>query len=326
MVLRRPYRTAKFESRLYRKRLHKMVVSSRFDLIWVHFPEMLRFLRDPRLSQRIRTTPVVLDQHNDMERYWSSFDNTGGLLESAWARWNIRRIRSYRERTLSLCDVVLSVSRKDAQTTREVAPENTPVLVTPNGVDTEYFKYVEPSEGTPRHILFVGSMDVRMNVDAATWFAEEVFPILRDRIPDTRFLIVGRNPTARVESLSEIEGVCVTGRVDDLRGYYRQAAVAVIPTRQGGGTKLKVLEAMAAGTPVVSTAHGVSGYEIADGIHVKIADDSMSFAEAVATLLTNKSEARRLARAAREKVCERYTWTTIYGTALDQIDSRLSRA
>jgi glycosyltransferase involved in cell wall biosynthesis len=168
-------------------------------------------------------------------------------------------------------------------------------------------------------------MDVTMNIDAVTWFAREIFPQIRQTVPNAEFQIVGRNPSSEVLALDREEGIEVTGRVDEVRDFYENAAVAVVPLRRGGGTKLKVPEAMAARVPVVATSVGAQGLEIEDGVHLQVADEADAFAEATSRLLTHRDEARQITRAAYDRVKERYSWSSIYDDAIRRIEERVAR-
>lgn len=323
-----PYRSAKFGDSRFRERLRELVSKHSFDLVWVHFLNMLSFLDDSSILDELDGATVVLDQHNDMERFWAPNQSHGTILKRFWAQWNISRIREHREDVLPMCDVILSVSQEDASSTRKLAPSDVPVWVVPNGVDVEHFEYErrKEQESTSNRILFVGSMDVEMNVDAVTWFVQAIFPEIRKSVPDATFVIVGRSPTSDVRAFGENEGVEVTGRVDDLRPYYERADVAIVPSRLGGGTKLKVPEAMAVGVPVVATSKGAQGLEIEDKKHLLIADSEEKFANAVVSLFENPDKASCLATAARERVEEKYSWTGIYDGVLDRIEHRMLRA
>jgi len=322
LLSRVPYRSAKFEHPNFQKRLREIVTAVSFDLVWVHFLNMLPFLRDSTIRREIGDATVVLDQHNDMERFWGPDRRHGAYLKRLWAKWNIGQVRQLRKDVLPLCDVILSVSEEDAVKTREVAPSDVPVWVVPNGVDLDQFEFENSTSrrGALDRILFVGSMDVEMNVDAVTWFAEEILPRIRGRVPGVVFDIVGRSPTSGVQKLGRQDGVHVTGRVDDLQPYYNRASVAVIPSRLGGGTKLKVPEAMAAGVPVVATSIGAQGLAVEDEKHILIANEEGRFADAVVSLLENSKQRIQLVQAARNRVEDRYSWSGIYDDVIVRIE------
>jgi glycosyltransferase involved in cell wall biosynthesis len=201
------------------------------------------------------------------------------------------------------------------------------IAVVENGVDCEAFvpRAVESGRGeTPEGIaknaiVFVGSMDYYPNAEGAVWFAREIWPAIRERVPSLEFCIVGARPTEAVQALREIEGVTVTGTVPDVRPYYQRALAAVVPLRTGGGTRLKILEAMAAGTPVVSTALGAEGLRVEPGEHYLMAgpDGAAMWVEAIAKLHTNPAECAALAERGLRRTREEYDWKSLGAALVD---------
>jgi glycosyltransferase involved in cell wall biosynthesis len=182
-----------------------------------------------------------------------------------------------------------------------------PATVIPTGVDTAYFAPGERSSAS-RRVVFTGSMDWLPNVDGVLYFCREILPIVRQAVPDVTFSIVGRAPTQTVRKLAEEQGVEVTGRVDDVRPYLADAAAYVVPLRIGGGTRLKIFEAMAAWRAVVSTSIGAEGLPTENGRHLLLADNPGDFAQAVATLLLDNNVRQKIEREARTLVTTHYDW------------------
>ncbi len=257
--------------------------------------------------------PSVLFTHNVEAEIWRRHAETETgwlkkrLLHSQWLR-----MRQFEAKTLTRFDRILAVSDVDKTTLQTLYPDamsGTPVSVVPTGVDTRYFADV-PSEPTnPRRLVFIGSMDWLPNVDAVTQFVREILPRIRQAEPDVTFAIVGRAPTPAVKQLAEVPGVQVTGRVEDIRPYLAAAAVNVVPLRIGGGTRLKIFEAMAAGRATVSTSIGAEGLPAEHGRHLLLADDSAAFADAVVALLRNPDMRRAIEFEARALVTSRYDWS-----------------
>jgi glycosyltransferase involved in cell wall biosynthesis len=183
------------------------------------------------------------------------------------------------------------------------------VDVIPNGVDTKIYQPLPEGDSTPA-LVFVGNMDYRPNVDAMMYFCSQVLPRVRCALPDVQMWIVGINPRAEVRHL-EGEGVHVTGRVDDVRPYYARSTACVVPLRAGGGTRLKILEAMAFGRPVVSTTIGCEGLDVVDGEHLFIADSADEFAEQTVRLLLDEALRRRVATEARRLAETCYDWDVV---------------
>lgn len=160
-------------------------------------------------------------------------------------------------------------------------------------------------------MVFTGKMDFRPNIDAMLWFCNEILPRIRAEIPRVHIVIVGQKPAPRVAALGKQQGVEVTGSVPDTRPYITDAAVYVVPLRMGSGTRLKVLEAMAMGKAIVSTARGVEGIDLIPECHALIADIPDAFARAVVALLRDAERRRALGQAARALAEAKYDWRAI---------------
>jgi polysaccharide biosynthesis protein PslH len=207
-----------------------------------------------------------------------------------------------------LFDKAIVVSAMDMYLLRFLNP-SLDISIIPNGVDTQ--GWVVSPDPVNSDILFVGSMDYRPNTDAALYFHDRVFPLIRERIPGARFWIVGRQPPPEILKLAENPYVVVRADVSDIRSYYGQVAVTVVPLRSGGGTRLKILESMAAGIPVVSTSVGCEGLDLIDGQDILIADDPQSFADRVVELLSRRPLWKRLSVHARARAEQSYDWRNI---------------
>ena len=182
------------------------------------------------------------------------------------------------------------------------------VSATSTGVDTDYFAPRKVIEKTT-DIVFVGSMDWMANIDGVLWFTDEVLPRIRARRPDTTVSVVGRMPTPPVLELGKRDPkIAVTGTVPDVRPYFWQSKVCVVPLRVGGGTRLKIYEAMAARIPVVSTAIGAEGLAVENQRELLIADTAECFAEACCALLDSAEARERLSDAAWQLVSSRFSW------------------
>ncbi len=183
------------------------------------------------------------------------------------------------------------------------------IEVVPNGVDVAAYRPLG-WEGSRPDILFIGNMSYRPCIDAAAYLVKRVLPLVRRCVPDAELWIVGAGPTAEVRALAG-DGVHVTGQVDDVVPYYARCGVCVVPLRAGGGTRLKILEAMALGRPVVSTTLGCEGLEMTPSEHLLVADDQEGLASATVRLLTDASARDRLVARARRLVVARYDWDAI---------------
>jgi glycosyltransferase involved in cell wall biosynthesis len=195
--------------------------------------------------------------------------------------------------------------------------------VIPNGVDIQKYQPL-PAEVTSPTLLFIGNMGYPPCVDAVVYFCREIFPQIQRTVSGVKLWIVGRNPRSEVVKLNS-DRVHVTGQVEDVIPYYRKGAVCVVPLRAGGGTRLKILEAMALGRPVVSTTIGCEGLDVIDGEHLFIADKPVQFAEKTKRLLTDRQLYQQISTRGRQLVEARYDWDKIanqlidvYGEVLEQ--------
>jgi len=186
------------------------------------------------------------------------------------------------------------------------------VFEVPTGVDTDFFT---PSGGEtidPRNVVFTGSMDWLPNEDAIRYYTDQILPLIRRSLPDVTLTVVGRNPYPGLIELSQKDrGIVVTGRVEDVRPYMERAAAYVVPLRIGGGTRLKIYEAMAMEKAIVSTSVGAEGLPVTDGKEIFIADTPEQFAAAVVKLLTDPSFAKEVGEQARQTVVEKFGWSGV---------------
>jgi len=304
-----PYAVGKYRSGAYRRRLRQLLAEESFDLVVcdflfpaVNLPETL-------------PCPAVIFTHNVESEIWRRHASTqSGVIAKVLYGAQHRRMHQYEARTLRRFDAVLAVSDADRETFTRLYPDAIRGLVhiVPTGVDTDFFK---PSGSPPRatQLVFTGSMDWLPNEDAMRYFCRSILPLVRAEEPEVRLSIVGRAPTPAVQSLAAESGVEVTGRVDDVRPFMDQAAVYIVPLRIGGGTRLKIFEAMAMGKAVVSTTVGAEGLPVVNGEHLLLADEPRSFARAIVRLIRDQDQRERLGDAARRLVLARYDWSAVAG-------------
>lgn len=278
-----------------------------------------------------RSIPKVLTLQNVTDRYYASRE-LGHDLESRLMRIEQRRMRGYADRHLPQFDVLTAVSHEEGDVLRQRYPVS--VSVVPNGAHVSDVLPEPPEALIPPTVLFTGTMSHPPNRDAALWFGKEIWPLVKSRCPEARLEIVGRQPQAEVRGLSSANmSITVTGEVDTMEPYYRTASVVIAPLRSGGGTRLKILDAMAAGRPVVSTTMGAEGIPAHDGDQLIIADDEVRFAEAVISLLEDPGKAKALAGRGYDLVRQRYGWPALgaewcrvlEGLAQPQVNSGVTR-
>ena len=201
-------------------------------------------------------------------------------------RLDLARLRRYEKMAIPLFDACVVCSELDQEKVISYGLSNN-ALVIPNSVDSDYFKPLPEIPDTSQDILFPGNMSFSPNVDAVRYFAREVFPAISRKAPNARFIIAGKKPVQAVSSLANGTSIIVTGELPDLRPTYGQSAVVAIPIRYGGGTRVKILEAMAMGKAVVSTTIGAEGIPVRDGQEIVIADHADDLADQCVRLLND---------------------------------------
>ncbi len=251
---------------------------------------------------------VVLFQHNVEAVIWQRHaDNAPTALHGAYFRLQAKRMAAYERRVCQTVKSVIAVSDADARTMREKYGV-TRIGAVPTGVDVGFYTPPQAVEAEA-DLVFVGSMDWMPNIDGITWFVDEVLPLIREKVPGCTLAVVGRKPGKEVAGLGERDArIRITGTVDDVRPWLWGAKVAIVPLRIGGGTRLKIYEAMAARTAVVSTTIGAEGLDVSPGENILIADTPQAFADACIRLIGDADERRRLSENAWEHVAQRHSW------------------
>lgn len=297
-----------------------MMRAEAYDVIQIEGIEMAPYLFGllTGLVTRMKRARLVFDDHNAeyvLQRRAFSTDirRPQRWLAAGYSLIQWQKLARYERRTCRAADRVVAVSEADREALQKLTP-GLAVAVIPNGVDLNFYRpgVVLPlPDLKPFALVFTGKMDYRPNVDAVLWFAEEVLPRIRAEVADAHFYVVGQKPHERLASLAGRTDVTVTGRVPDVRPYIAGAAVYVTPLRIGGGTRLKVLEAMAMGQPMVSTRLGCDGFPFVDGREVRFADQPEAFARTVVELLRDRPGGEALGRAARAYVEAHFGWEAI---------------
>lgn len=287
-------------ARFYDRQLHALVreTAATFhpDVLVIEYTQLAPYANGVSASWR------VLDMHNVESELTASYTKTLGVARRGLYAAEACALRRTERRILAGFNTVVVVSERDRERLVALAPGAQP-LVCPNGWDAG-----SPLPAAPDPtVIFVALLSWRPNVDAARWLVSGVWPHVRRRRPDARLLLVGRSPTPAVQALAAPD-IEVTGTVPDVRPYYACAQVAVAPLRSGGGSRLKILEALDAGRPLVSTSIGVEGLEDLIDEGVLVADDERSFADQVVRLLGDAQLAAELGRMGNAAVQRRHTW------------------
>lgn len=300
----KPYAVSRFESPRVSEALKTVLAERQFDLAICDFLDAAVNLPAEM------NVPCVLFQHNVECEIWRRHAETEtNPLKRLVYGMEFRRMRVYEKAIVEKFSHVIAVSERDRKLMSEWV-DAARITVMPTGVDLEQYAPAAPKpDGSTLQVIFVGAMDWEPNIDGVEYFCRKIWPMVLAKMPNARFRIVGRNPDARVLSLAG-ETVEVTGSVPFVIEHLREATVVVVPLRIGGGTRLKIYEAMAAGKAVVSTSVGAEGLDVHHGRDIVLSDDPSNFAECVVSLIRDVEYRRRIEAAAAELV-EQYGWPLV---------------
>jgi sugar transferase (PEP-CTERM/EpsH1 system associated) len=303
VVSRLPYAIKKYESSQMRRVIREHAEANSFDMA------VCDFLAPAVNMPRDLPCPTVLFQHNVEAMIWQRhYEVQTNPLKKIYLRGQWQKMQAFERGICRRFDSVVAVSHEDRETMRcDYGLGN--VYDIPTGVDIEFFRPSDRVSPEPNSLVFTGSMDWLPNEDAIRYFTEQIMPLIRKELPGVMLTVVGRNPYPGLLGLSKRDSsIVVTGRVDDVRPYMERAAAYVVPLRIGGGTRLKIFEAMAMEKPVVSTSVGAEGLPVQDGIELLLADTPAAFAKSVIAVLSDQAFARRLGQQAAAEVRKRFGW------------------
>lgn len=309
----RPDLILRLESPTFRRELRALLAGGAWDWVMVEGLELTGYLD---LVWSLPSRPrVVFDDHNceyllQQRAFLTDMRRPARWLAAGYSFIQWQRLRRHEADICRRAELVVAVSAADALALRRIAPGMAP-LVIPNGINVA--EYAGFAERAPLHqpaFVFTGTLDFRPNVDGLLWFAQEVWPRIRAVLPEAHGYIVGRRPHARLALLAQQPGLVLTGAVPDTRPYIGAAAVYIVPLLVGGGTRLKLLEAMAMGRAIVSTPLGAEGFPAVEQA-VTLAAEPAAFAAACIRLA--QDEAARVALGARaQEYVQAYDWARLW--------------
>jgi glycosyltransferase involved in cell wall biosynthesis len=298
-----PLAVGRYASRQMRDQVQSLISSVRFDSVVCDFLSVA-----PNIPDLSRS---VLFQHNVETVIWRRHaEHAGSAVRRAYFRLQAERMSRYERTACQAAAHIIAVSENDASQMKQLFGVSR-VSAVSTGVDLDYFaRPADAAEGNG--IVFVGAMDWMPNIDGARWFTQEILPLIRKKHPMTRLTLAGRSPVPELQAFAAADPLIeVTGTVPDIRPYLWNAALSIVPLRIGGGTRLKIYEAMAAGIPVVSTAVGAEGLAVQDGQTIALADSPALFAERCLELLDSQDRSARMSSAARAAVADRFSWAQV---------------
>ena len=320
---------ADLESRLagteYESALQQMLQSERFDIVQFSGIELGGYLEQILAAKG--SAKVVYDALNaeaDLQRVIAGVDagHIKRLPAALYSSVQARRLARFEERVCRRVDAVVAVSSEDRDLLGRY--RGAPITVMANGIEVADYRPPAGNARAERQIVFSGKMDYRPNVDAAEWLGKQIMPLVWEREPSLRLSIVGRSPHARLDALALDPRIKLTGWVESALPYLHEAALFVVPLRMGSGTRLKILQAMAAGCAVLSTSIGAAGLNSEVRGALEIADDAGDFARAIVSLLGDDERRGELGRRAQAVVGEHYDWRVLMPNLLRVYESLTS--
>lgn len=299
-----PYSVASHRSTPMRDVVSRFAANHPVDVWQFEWPPYLTTLPDPRAHK-------VVIAHNVDTLIWRRFYETETRpLRRLFLRQQWKKFERYERRAFKAADWVVAVSEDDARLIREQF-DMPRVVVVDNGIDRAYFEAVTPQRD-PNHILFLGALDWRPNLDAVQLLLDHIFPEVLRQQPNAILDIVGRNPPKQLEErVRALPGVRLHANVADVRPYLAESGVMAVPLRIGGGSRLKILEALACGLPVVSSEIGAEGLCLQDGRDLVLVRRAEDMAGALVESLRSPEPGLEMARRGREVVLERYDWDAL---------------
>jgi len=311
-----PYAVSRFQSARVLEKVKTLLATGDFDVAVCDF-------LDAAVNFPPSTLPVALFQHNVESEIWRRHAETEANPIKRWLYGReFRKMLAYERAAVRRFPLVIAVSDHDKRLMSEWV-HNSRITVIPTGVDVSQYRTGGSDRKPTPLVMFVGAMDWEPNVDAVEFFCRDIWPSVLAKFPQAKFRIVGRNPVRRVQQYANAS-IEVTGRVPAVIDHLREAAVVVVPLRIGGGTRLKIFEAMATGKAVVSTSVGAEGLDVHDGEDIILADEAPAFAEAVCRVLSDDEARKRLEHAAA-KLAGSYDWIAVasrFETALQHVVRR----
>jgi glycosyltransferase involved in cell wall biosynthesis len=302
----RPRALYTFPVKAMREPLQTLDRTSKVDV--VHFEQL--YLTE--LRSEVRALPAVLGEQNVEFQVIKNLQKaSSNPIHKIRDELSWRKMYAFEKRWIQQFPVCLAVSEQDARVFRQVSGD-TEIHVVTNGVDNQTFSPQGSGLGRRTdNVLFFGTLNYGPNKDGIKWFCQDIWPMIHSVEPDVELEIVGIDPPPDVTALGELPGVKITGFVPDIRRKLWSATLSIAPLRWGGGTRLKIIEALAAGCPMVSTSAGAEGLDLEDGKEILIADTADDFARAVIDLLQHPAKRAALSAAGQNSAAEKYDWSAI---------------
>jgi polysaccharide biosynthesis protein PslH len=307
LISRKSFEFLLYQDARLQSEFDRLVTQNTYEIVQVEFSQM-GIYRLPRVSSRqgVRSPKFVLDEHNiEYEIVKRTAESEGSFARRAYSSLNWRKVQREELDAWRRFDGVALTSARDELMLKNESP-TTRTVVIPNAVDLDAFR---PNQTTvePKTLLFLGALDYHPNIDGMAFFLDEIWPKVVKSTPDAKLVVVGRNAPASLLARKS-DSIDFTGYVDDPCVYLDRAAAVIVPLRIGGGTRFKIVEAMAKGKAIISTRIGAEGLDTEHEKHLLLADDPISFADGICRVINDNALSARLGQSAREFAVARYGW------------------
>ena len=295
----------------FNRKLGRLLRSFQYEVVQIEGIELAYVIPEIRLLSP--DSLILFDDHNaetalQRRAFRTDLRHPRRWPAALYSLIQARRLANYERMVCQAADRVVAVSEPDAVLLNQLAGVD--VTVIPNCIDVTAYQVTSSQRPWDYDLVFTGKMDYRPNVDAMVWFVQAIWPLIRSRRPQTTLAIVGKNPHERLVPLRRLPGITVTGWVEQVQPYLAGARLFIMPFRVGSGTRLKLIEAMAAGVAIVSTKQGAEGFPVQDDNELRLADDPAAFADIVIRLLNQPGERQRLGRSAAA-FAQQYDWREV---------------
>jgi sugar transferase (PEP-CTERM/EpsH1 system associated) len=300
-----------FYSAKIQKEIDRITSRITFKNVFCSSSPTAEYLYKSKNYRAVRSNASVIMDLIDVDSYkWRQYSGAATWPMNWVYKKESEHLLSHENRIAASFDHIILTSENEKRLFLSQSPDSAPVTVIQNGVDLDYFSPKEFSNNlSPRpNLVFTGVMDYYPNSEGVCWFARSVLPLIRKKIPEAHFYIVGSSPSNEVKALGRKGGITVTGFVDDVRDYIASADVCVVPLRIARGIQNKVLEAMAMGKPVVSTPQALGGIQAKQDEEIVVADSAERFAHQILALISDPQRAKKMGNAARRCVERHYSW------------------
>ncbi len=293
----------------FEARIELLVELHKFDVVHIEGIEMAPYI--PAIK-RLSDAKIIYDAHNaEFALQQRIAEQAADPVRKRYSHIQVTRLTRWEAEVCETSDHILAVSERDAQHLRSLGA-STPITVLPNAIDTStYSPKTRPADIRRPSVVFTGKMDFRPNVDAVLWFVNDILPLVHEKQPNVEFVVVGKQPHARLRTIANRRHMTLTGFVNQIEPYIAAADVYIAPLRMGSGTRFKLLQAMAMKRPIVSTAVGAEGLDVTHEQHLLLADHPQAFAVSILKILENRNLSKILTENAHELVITRYDWGAV---------------